>query len=301
MQSPRYPKYSQYALNRHSHDRTDPSWLNKIKKSAQCVVFCKDRLLLDANYQWLTLPAHQEDDLYLGEIEGQHYFARGINEGGDAFITFKQQGYQFSDLRRALAGLTQETASLALFAKALTHWHQTHRFCGRCGYANRLVEAGHARRCDNNACRHMTFPRTDPAVIMLVTHTFDDGITRCLLGRQKSWPKGNYSTLAGFVDPGETLEQAVVREVYEEAGIIAERPEYVASQPWPFPASIMCGFYAQAKTTDISTATQELEDARWFSKAELRTFSEWGSEEGNFKLPRKDSISRFLIEGFLNE
>jgi NAD+ diphosphatase len=142
----------------------------------------------------------------------------------------------------------------------------------------------------------MTFPRTDPAVIMLVTHTFADGVERCLLGRQAQWPEGVYSTLAGFVDPGETLERAVIREVKEEAGVEVDQVRYLASQPWPFPSSIMLGFIATAKSTDIFVEQDELEHAQWFSREELNGFAEWGDDVPGYKLTRKDSISRYLVE-----
>ena len=132
---------------------------------------------------------------------------------------------QWQGLRKVTANLSAIDASILALAKGLVHWHISHQFCGQCGHANRSVEAGHARRCSD--CRNMTFPRTDPAVIMLVEKMFDDGIARCLLGRQASWAPGMYSTLAGFVDPGETLEQAVIREVVEETAIIAQNPEYI--------------------------------------------------------------------------
>ena len=143
---------------------------------------------------------------------------------------------------------------------------------------------------------HQTFPRTDPAVIMVVTKTFSDGTERCLLGRQATWPKGLYSSLAGFVDPGETLEQTVIREVKEEAGITVEKAEYIASQPWPFPSSIMLGFIATASSDEISTEQDELEDAKWFSREELAQFKDWHHQGEHLKLPRADSISRYLIE-----
>ena len=140
----------------------------------------------------------------------------------------------------------------------------------------------------------MHFPRTDPAVIMLVT----DG-DRALLGRQPTWPPGRYSALAGFVEPVESLEEAVAREVLEETGVRVSDVRYVASQPWPFPASLMIGFRATAETFDITIDDDELTEARWFTAAELRAAGEWGDEGAALKLPRRDSIARQLVEGWL--
>jgi NAD+ diphosphatase len=200
--------------------------------------------------------------------------------------------YKFLDLRAFGALLDRRDGSLLAYAKAMMHWHSRHRFCGVCGSPTVPVEAGHVRHCTNAACKTSHFPRTDPAVIMLVT----DG-ENCLLGRQKIWPAGMYSTLAGFVEPGESLEEAVAREVYEEAGIEIDCVTYHSSQPWPFPASIMLGFHAAAKTRDIRVDGAELEDARWFSRDWLRR-----TEDGpEFRKPRKDSIARRLLEDWLQQ
>lgn len=221
---------------------------------------------------------------------------------------------QWQGLRKVTANLSAIDASILALAKGLVHWHISHQFCGQCGHANRSVEAGHARRCSD--CRNMTFPRTDPAVIMLVEKMFADGIPRCLLGRQASWADGMYSTLAGFVDPGETLEQAVIREVVEETAIHVENPQYIASQPWPFPASIMLGFTAVAMSEKIDISQDDLEDAKWFSREQLINFGVNSSinvsvNEGNevtasadnpqYKMSSGDSISSYLITAWKNK
>ena len=157
------------------------------------------------------------------------------------------------------------------------------------------------RKCTSTECGAPSFPRTDPAVIMLITHQPTSGPAQCLLGRQAIWPEGNYSTLAGFVEPGESLEEAVAREVHEEAGIRVKNITYQASQPWPFPASIMLGFWGEATTTDIQVDEHEIEAASWFDAPDLRTFGEWGDDDTKFHLPRKDSIARFLIETWLTK
>ncbi|MEI6894769.1 MAG: NAD(+) diphosphatase [Colwellia sp.] len=212
---------------------------------------------------------------------------------------------QWTKLRDVTVNLSATDASILALAKGLVHWHHSHQFCGLCGHANRAVDAGHARRCSD--CRNMTFPRTDPAVIMLVEKMFADGIARCLLGRQTSWDKGVYSTLAGFVDPGETLEQAVIREVAEETTVIVEDPQYVTSQPWPFPASIMLGFTAVALSDEIDVSQDSLDSAQWFSRAQLRQFgvkevtTEEKGEAVQYKMSSKDSISAYLVNAWKNK
>jgi NAD+ diphosphatase len=172
----------------------------------------------------------------------------------------------------------------------MIHWHRRQRFCGVCGSETLSQSAGHVRACVSASCGATHFPRTDPATIMLVT----DG-DRCLLGRQPRWPQGMYSTLAGFVEPGESLEDAVIREVKEEAGIIATNVTYNSSQPWPFPSSLMVGFFAEAVTREITVDPDELEDAQWFTSGELRRFADQGKS-----LPRPDSIARRLVETWLS-
>ena len=220
--------------------------------------------------------------------------------------TISEMG-QWQGLRKVTASLSAIDASILALAKGLVHWHISHQFCGQCGHANRSVEAGHARRCSD--CRNMSFPRTDPAVIMLVEKMFADGIPRCLLGRQASWAEGMYSTLAGFVDPGETLEQAVIREVVEETAIHVEKPQYIASQPWPFPASVMLGFTAVATSDNIDISQDDLEDAQWFSREQLVNFgvnnsdiAEAGSADTpQYKMSSGDSISSYLITAWKNK
>jgi NAD+ diphosphatase len=200
--------------------------------------------------------------------------------------------HKFLDLRAFGPLLSPRDGSLMAYAKAMIHWHSRHRFCGVCGNPTIAAEAGHVRRCINPACKTTHFPRTDPAVIMLVA----DG-DNCLLGRQAVWPAGMYSTLAGFVEPGESLEEAVAREVFEEAGIEVDCVTYHSSQPWPFPASIMLGFHATARSRDIRIDGAELQDARWYSRDWLLR-----QEDGpEFRKPRKDSIARRLLEDWLHQ
>ena len=199
-------------------------------------------------------------------------------------------GLRFGDLRRFGAHLPPREGALLALARAMTFWHSRHRFCGVCGAPTRSEEAGHVRRCTAPGCATLHFPRTDPAVIMLVT----DG-DRALLGRNKNFLPGMYSTLAGFVEPGESLEDAVAREVREETAIEVGAVHYHSSQPWPFPANIMLGFYAEAVSTAITVDYGELEDARWFERDWLLPHE----DDDNFRLPRRDSIARRLIEDWL--
>ena len=197
---------------------------------------------------------------------------------------------RFTDLRQLGGRIERREGALLALARAMMFWHARHRFCGLCGHPTRSEEAGHMRRCTDSSCGTMHFPRTDPAVIMLVT----DG-ERALLGRQKVWAKGQHSTLAGFVEPGESLEEAVAREVLEETGVIVDDVQYHSSQPWPFPASIMLGFTARALTTELQVDPEELESAHWFE----RGFILGHAEDDTFRLPRRDSIARRLIEDWL--
>jgi len=231
------------------------------------------------------------DFILLGLANGAAYFALDLShleEPVGAIAAF--EGGAFADLRRYGPLIAHWDGALLAYARGMVHWHGRHRFCGVCGRATASVDGGHARRCLSAACATQHFPRTDPAVIMLVT----DG-ARCLLGRQSQWLAGMHSTLAGFVEPGESLEDAVAREVMEETGIRVRNPRYHSSQPWPFPASLMLGFYAEAASTEIALNRAELEDARWFGRDELRA----SPESDAFRLPRGDSIARRLIEDWL--
>lgn len=208
------------------------------------------------------------------------------------------QRHGWLGLREAAAALPQSQGGLAAYAAGLLNWHRTHRFCSVCGAATEQREGGALRSCPRCGSHH--HPRTDPVVIMLVT-----GPGRLLLGRQRSWPARRYSALAGFVEPGESLEEAVAREVGEEAGVEVGRPAYVSSQPWPFPASLMLGFTVPHRGGEPAGADAELEDVRWFEReqvAEAATrdddWSEGGPDVG-LQLPPRTAIARRLIEGWL--
>ncbi len=201
----------------------------------------------------------------------------------------------FRALNEVVLLMPGDQAAILAYARALVIWHENHKHCGRCGAATVSDEAGHCRRCTNAACGHRTFPRTDPVVITLII----DG-ERCLLGRQAAWPPGMYSAIAGFVEPGETVEAAVRREAEEETGITVGDVRYLGSQPWPFPASLMLGFHADALTTAIRRKDNELEDCRWFTKAEILGFTERTDPAPGLKLPNRYAIARVLLDRWLN-
>jgi NAD+ diphosphatase len=198
----------------------------------------------------------------------------------------------FADLRQIGPLLPAGEGAILAHARAMAHWHGRHRFCGLCGHPTTPGDAGYLRRCTNESCGAPHFPRTDPAVIMLV----HDGGERCVLGRSHRFPPGMHSTLAGFVEPGESLEDAVAREVLEEVGLRVRDVTYNSSQPWPFPSSLMLGFHACADFGELRIEPEELESARWFTRAELLA----SPEDERFRLPRPDSIARRLIRDWLD-
>ena len=196
----------------------------------------------------------------------------------------------FGELRRLMARLSPRDADLAATAKAIVGWHATHRFCACCGHASEVSHAGWQRTCP--ACGGHHFPRTDPVVIMLITHG-----NSALMGRSPGWPTGMYSLLAGFVEPGETLEAAVRREVMEEAAIPVGRVDYLASQPWPFPASLMIGCRGEALGREITIDPVEIEDAAWVTRDDMMNV--FAGEHPVLRPVRKGAIAHFLLQNWL--
>jgi NAD+ diphosphatase len=220
----------------------------------------------------------------------------GIDEQGAAVFVYDADAvdltpgrHEYQELRVAGAALPPGEAALATQAVAMVAWHRRHRFCGVCGGPTAPEEAGHCRRCQ--ACGAQHFPRTDPAVIMLVAAG-----DRCILSRRPGSPPNRWTVLSGFVEPGETPEAAVIREVFEEVGARVTSVRYVGAQPWPFPASLMLGYEADGEFGDL-TIDEELVDARWFSRAEIRS----AIEDGSLIFPPSVSISRQLIWTWLHE
>ena len=215
---------------------------------------------------------------FLGEHRGAAYFAVVVDE--------PEPVREYAGLRRLGGELGDLEVGLVVHAIALANWHATHTFCARCGAPTESELGGHVRRCTSDGSEH--YPRTDPAVIMTIVDRDD----RLLLGRQATWDPGHFSTLAGFVEPGESLEAAVRREVHEEAGVQIGRVDYLGSQPWPFPSSLMVGFRAEALTTETTFHDGELAEARWFRRHELRRAIESGQVVSRSGI----SISQRLVE-----
>jgi NAD+ diphosphatase len=225
---------------------------------------------------------------FLGMQGEQAVFAVDISAADDPLPLLPESHGQFVDLRSVGWGVPRPEAAVLAHARGLMHWRARHRFCGVCGGLCEARSAGHMMVC--TACAVQHFPRTDPAVIMLVTRG-----DHALLGQSRRFPRANmYSTLAGFVEPGESLEEAVRREVLEEAGIQVGTVHYHSSQPWPFPGNIMLGFYGEGLTEAITVDPEEMADVRWFSRDEIRN-----CETNGFVLPRADSIARHLIEDWM--
>ncbi len=234
-----------------------------------------------------TSTVEPEHTIFLGHFKNHPLFAADLGDLGDEALA-NSAGGRAESLRTLGLRLPPATASLAAYARAMILWDRRHRYCGRCGGATRSTEGGHVRRCRDDDCGNSMFPRVDPAIIVLVT----DG-ERALLGRQASWDAGRYSTLAGFVEPGESLEEAVAREVYEEAGVQVAGVDYHSSQPWPFPSSLMLGFVARARSHEITLRDGELEHATWVAREDIVS--------GRIGLPFKVSISYRLIEHWYDD
>ncbi len=291
--------YAAGGIDRAAHLRTDDSWVaaRLADPQTRLVPVWRARNLVDLNGaptpQLLPpepgLVAEAQATALLGLVDGIAHFAIDLShrEAGE----IAEIG-RFEDLRSVGPLLSHGDGALLAYARGMMHWHLAHRFCGRCGHETVAQEAGHVRHCGNADCAAPVFPRTDPAVIMLIHHG-----AHALLGRQRIWPKGMHSVLAGFVEPGESLEDAVAREVFEEVGIAIDAITYHSSQPWPFPSSIMLGFYGRASTADLRVNTDELESARWYHRDELLA----SPEDATFRLPRRDSISYRLIRDWLDE
>jgi NAD+ diphosphatase len=280
-------------VDRDAGRRTDDAWLaaawadpatrvRRLRDGRAAVVGEPPRLDLDGR------PDLPEDRrVFLGTFEGVAYFA-ALEQGLD---TGDEHAPRYLGLREVGARLPALDAGLVVHAVSLANWHATHTHCPRCGAVTVPENAGHTRRCPVDGSEH--YPRTDAAVIMLVLDADD----RLLLGRQTTWPEGRFSTLAGFVEPGESLEAAVRREVHEECGIDIGTVTYLGSQPWPFPSSLMLGFSAQALSTEVHRHDGEIAEARWYTREAL--LADIGT--GRLHVSPSISISRRLIEHWYGE
>ncbi|HLT00752.1 MAG TPA: NAD(+) diphosphatase [Geminicoccaceae bacterium] len=288
-------RYCGVGFDRAAHRRLDAEWLSERRADPH------SRVLLMSGLEILFTTADQprvqvvpveqlgqplpEDALFLGEEDGFALFAADLGRTATP-------GCRFAEVRAVGAWLPAREAGWCAYARALAFWHSRNRYCGACGGPTVSAHGGHIRRCQTCDAQH--FPRSDPAVIVLVTHRHPEHGERCLLGRSTRFPAGLYSTLAGFVEPGESLEETVCREVWEEAGVRVVDLEYRSSQPWPFPASLMLGFRARAASDALRIDPEELVDAGWFTRAQLLD-----PERRPVQLPNRDSIARHLIEDWL--
>ena len=284
------PPLSDTVFDRAAERRTDTAWLAEAWRRGRVLVvsrasgtpFAEGRVRY-RDTAGLDLSAAR----FLGLVGDQPYFALDAEP---------PEGERWSTMREVGPLLHPLDAGLFATAIALSQWHARHPRCPICGERTNPEQAGWTRRCPVDASQH--FPRTDPAVIMLV----HDGAGSALLGRSPAWPPGRFSTLAGFVEPGESLESAVAREVFEETSVQVHDVRYVGSQPWPFPSSLMLGFTALAELGEVRVDNVVMAEARWFSRAELARAADWtelGQSEG-LQLPGRFSISRFLIDSWLS-
>ncbi len=302
-----YAGLAQFAgFDRAAEHRRDPAWISQrlAHPGARFLALWQSRNLVAegpspgpvflASEDLVTLEgaAFEERAAFLGEDRTGPYFALELSRIDEDKIGRLIDGRgRFVDLRVVGALMEHRDASLLAYARGLLLWHARHLFCGTCGTPTRSEAAGHVRVCTGPACGAQHFPRTDPAVIVLVTYA-----DRCLLARQAHWPPGMHATLAGFVEPGESLEDAVQREMREEAGVELGEIRYHSSQPWPFPSSIMLGFTAQALGPELKIDASELESGGWFSRDFVRS----PQDPNIFRLSRVDSIAYRLIQDWLD-
>ncbi len=304
-------------LDRAAHLRGDPTALAALEcdPRARCVAIWRGRPLVDTRdgmtLGWLptahpVFAAEVGAAIFLGLAAEIPHFARDLAAWtGPAAVTEAAPGFlddsrtphpdlpvhlAFADLRAVMSALGPEDAGVAAAAKGVFAWHATHGFCAGCGAASALTDAGWKRSCPTCGAQH--FPRTDPVVIMLITHG-----EQVLLGRSPAWPAGMYSLLAGFMEPGESIEGAVRRETWEEAGVRVGAVDYLSSQPWPFPSSLMIGCRGLALTREIRRDPTEIEDARWVDRETV--LAGLIGQTPDFRPARKGSIARFLLERWL--
>jgi NAD+ diphosphatase len=280
------PSLSRAAIDRATSRRDDEHWLASSWPTGRLLLIDREgRAAVEDSGPSLVFVDPSSLEV------GPERFLLGVEDDGIAIWGAVGElsavlGLRATGLREVGAALSDRDAGLLVTLIALANWHATHNHCPRCGAPTRVTQGGWSRRCDVDDSQH--FPRTDPAVIVLL----HDGGDRVLLGRQPAWPAGRYSTIAGFVESGESAEQAVHREVREETGVLVDDVVYLASQPWPFPASLMLGYEARVVGGEVAAVDNELEDVRWFSRAELL-----GDRK---RFPPSASIAHWLITGWLD-
>ena len=312
---PKRLMYTGGPLDRAGVRRRDTDWLTDLlrRPDARVVPMWRDRNLVEpgeppraamiTGTAIRSVTEQAQAHVFLGLWDDAPYFAVDLSQHEEPALAPLINGGAFEDLRQVGRLLAADEATILAYARGMLHWHRHQKFCSDCGSPTVPQDGGHVHKCTNPDCGRSHFPRTDPAVIMLVTRRGEDGVDRCLLGWSQRWEFPMYSTLAGFVEPGESLEEAVAREVSEETGVQVGEVTYRGSQPWPFPASLMLGFRARATTAEIACDPAEMREARWFTREELNAFGEYHGETdpNRPRLPRTDSISRRLIEDWRAE
>jgi len=299
--------FSGNPLNRVSEKRTDTAWVEAKRRDPTSLVLPMWRLepfLLGSEKSAPPLElglvrAEIADEfglddaicIFLGLDGDRGIFALDISEIANPTRTGPLAGLgHFREARTAASMVALRDAAIMAQAKAMIDWHQRHGFCPKCGAATKIMDAGYRRLCD--ACKSEHFPRTDPVVIMLATHG-----EACLVGRGKLFPAGMFSALAGFVEPGETIEEAVRRELMEEANVKVGEVTYYATQPWPFPSSLMIGCFAKADSRDAHADENELAEVRWIERSVARELIE-GKRVDGIMVPPRIAIAHHLIRAF---
>ena len=276
-------------LDRADHLRSDPDKLAGLRESGELLRLDGLMPKLDGGaLATCGLGSTNEELVFLGLRDGRPLFA-AVPEGGN-----DQPAYAQRSIWELIHTLSLDELALYGTARSLVDWHARHRFCARCGARTELAKGGWQRDCESCGAQH--FPRVDPVAIMVVEHP-DGGAL--LLGRNARFPPGSYSALAGFLEPGETVEEAVAREVREEAGVGVREVSYIASQPWPFPSQLMLGCHAIADSDAISVDHTELEDARWFARSEIAEAIEKGEASTGFRAPPSRAIAHYLLKWWL--
>lgn len=285
--------FTGHDLDRDDHTRADPARLAEMRARGDARLLSLDGVM----------PRLDRDGLVITDLSGvgadDELIYLGLRQGAPLFVQVPEEG----DLRPAisiretiLALMRLDASQLAIFggARSVADWHARHRFCASCGGPTLLAKGGWQRNC--NACEAQHFPRVDPVAIMLVEH---DGAL--LLGRGAGWPERSYSALAGFIEPGESIEEGVNREVLEEAGVTVRDVSYIASQPWPFPSQLMIGCHGYAGSRELTIDYTEIEDARWFTRDEVAEAMENGLKAQGFIPPPPTAIAHFLLNWWLEK
>ena len=289
--------YSNHAFDRAAHQRRQPQ--SGQPCSAKVISIWKGLFIIDKNADVHTEETLIRDDtgnmLFLGRDQEFSYFGKDLSHHSASDLQFDFDQYELKDLRDIVFQIDHKLAALLAYLKGLTHWHQTHQYCSRCGAATQAIDMGHSRLC--KSCDTTHFPRIDPAIIVLIEYRAKDEAPKCLMNIRQHGQATMCTAFAGFVEIGESLEDAVIREVKEEVNVDVENIRYVSSQPWSFPSSIMVGFRATAKSMDFKVDGDEIKEAKWYTANELKELS----DSGALALSRKDSIASFLIREWMEE